>query len=143
PRRVSYVREYGSRISRSQAFDPGNHELRFAQCQTVLVDELSITGDRSPGRHMASDNVRTQFASSEPGLLVSFERKRWAVLRVAHHAVLVENADDLAVEEHRRGQSLMGKGNGTQEARETQEGQKSCASCASCVPVFILCLRPH
>src|SRR6516225_10719113 len=41
-RSVDYVREDGTRIPRPESFNPGNHELRLAKRETVIVRKLSI-----------------------------------------------------------------------------------------------------
>jgi hypothetical protein len=46
------------------------------------------------------DDAGANLSSLKPGLLVGLQWKGWTVLEMAHHAVLVQNADDFAVEEN-------------------------------------------
>src|SRR5205823_10211417 len=82
--RIDNVREYGSGVSRPEAFHPRDHELRFAQREAVVIDELTVTRNCRPWRHVASDDVGANLPALKPGLLIGFERKRRAIFNMAH-----------------------------------------------------------
>ena len=104
---IGDVGEHRAGVPRPEAFDPRHHELRLAQRQAVVVDELAVAGNRRPWRHVAGDAPPRGSSGPQPGLLVGRERKRRPVLDVAHHAVLVQDPHDLAVEQHRRRQRFV------------------------------------
>ena len=81
---------------------PSTHETM--NCVSRSVTLLSLTnwpypGNRRPGRHVAGDDLGADLPALQPGLLVGHERKRRPVLDVTHHAVRVQDPDDLAIEQ--------------------------------------------
>src|SRR5262245_15712681 len=106
-RGVDYVREDRPRIPRPKSFDPGHHELRFAKRETVIVRKLSIAWNPGPGRHVSGDDFAANLPALKPCLFVGLERNRRTVLVMAHHAMLVDDANDLAVEKDGRGEGFV------------------------------------
>ena len=58
---------------------------------------------------MAGDDARPDLPALKPRLLIRLERKRRTIFNVTHHAVLVENAHDLTVEQNGRGEGFVGE----------------------------------
>ena len=68
--RIDHVEKYLAGVSRSKSFDPRHEELRFAQRQVVVVDEVAVAGNRRPGRHVATQHGRSHRPALQPRLLV-------------------------------------------------------------------------
>src|SRR5262249_27347307 len=98
---ILHIEKHRSSVTWPEAFNPGHDKLRFPEREAVVVCKLAVTRKRWPRRHMARDDFRADFTSAKPGLLVCRQRKRRTVFDVTHHAVLIEDTHDLAIEQYR------------------------------------------
>ena len=97
------VQERAAGVARAQPFHPRDQELLFAQRQPVVVGELAVAGHGRPRRHVPPQHLGSHRQPLDPGLLVGGQRERQPALVVARHAAPLQQADDLAIEQHRGG----------------------------------------
>src|SRR5438105_9297570 len=105
--RVHSVREHRTTVPGPLALNPRDDKLRFAQRQTIVIDEMAVTRKCRPGRHVASNRLGADLPRPNPCLFPGLERKRRAILDVTHYAVFVQDPYNLTVEQNRGRERLM------------------------------------